>query len=686
MSIARGSVRRFVSYQPFKKDRLSMQLLFSKKLLLLFCGLLSACVFVILSSSLGISSSFFYTFIGVLTTGYLFGSLQRLRGLGFNLVWIFITCLIVAIALEGMTLFGDPLASVLQLGSWRLARILLFGFMVYVGLSLLLFSGTKEHSIEGHHPGIFESVRMSIASLFRAPLMRGFLSASLAAVALFALFVASTALFDRRLLLMVYLVMTGLCCGFCVYAYRKRKSISFDVCVLCVIIFLGSFMSFALPPITGYSWDDETHYDRALGLSYLGDPACTPADGLLASKPWCSPELPAVGSSGMNQAIQQVSEANNSGIDRISRQSGFVTPYWGSSMSNLATLGYMPSALGLWLARLFHFPPVIQFIMGRWFNLLSFALIAAFAVRVVPIKKSLVAAIALLPTNLFLAAQYSYDAVVVSYLLLAVSLVVRELVEGHGRLTPVKLAVILCVFIIGLAPKAIYFPLLGLLLLIPSDSFSTERAHKLFCLLVAAVALVLIASFLMPLLFSASAQAGDARGGADVSASGQILFILTHPFEYFGILWRFMVNYISPIVSDQYATFFAYLGIINTRFAWLATTPLFCLFGCAIFNSSEYSILKVKRGGAFFALFLVVISIVLVITALYVSFTPVGLGTVNGCQPRYILPVVFPALFFAPCALPGISCVKQERAAVSPGVLAISFMILLTLVCLESLY
>ena len=39
-------------------------------------------------------------------------------------------------------------------------------------------------------------------------------------------------------------------------------------------------------------------------------------------------------------------------------------------------------------------------------------------------------------------------------------------------------------------------------------------------------------------------------------------------------------------------------------------------------------------------------TVILVATALYVSFTPVGLGTVNGCQSRYLLPLLVPCLSF----------------------------------------
>ena len=36
--------------------------------------------------------------------------------------------------------------------------------------------------------------------------------------------------------------------------------------------------------------------------------------------------------------------------------------------------------------------------------------------------------------------------------------------------------------------------------------------------------------------------------------------------------------------------------------------------------------------------------IVLIWTALYLSFTPIGYTTINGVQPRYFLPLLFPLL------------------------------------------
>ena len=40
-----------------------------------------------------------------------------------------------------------------------------------------------------------------------------------------------------------------------------------------------------------------------------------------------------------------------------------------------------------------------------------------------------------------------------------------------------------------------------------------------------------------------------------------------------------------------------------------------------------------------------VILIAVIASSMYISFTPVGHHTVNGCQPRYLIPLLFPAWY-----------------------------------------
>lgn len=43
---------------------------------------------------------------------------------------------------------------------------------------------------------------------------------------------------------------------------------------------------------------------------------------------------------------------------------------------------------------------------------------------------------------------------------------------------------------------------------------------------------------------------------------------------------------------------------------------------------------------------------------MYLSFTPVGLKTINGAQPRYLIPLLFPALML----IGGITCKRKNIA------------------------
>ena len=64
------------------------------------------------------------------------------------------------------------------------------------------------------------------------------------------------------------------------------------------------------------------------------------------------------------------------------------------------------------------------------------------------------------------------------------------------------------------------------------------------------------------------------------------------------------------------------------------------------FSADSISVNHIGLAQFLWASFVFLFTVILVATALYVSFTPVGLGTVNGCQSRYLLPLLVPCLSF----------------------------------------
>ena len=165
------------------------------------------------------------------------------------------------------------------------------------------------------------------------------------------------------------------------------------------------------------------------------------------------------------------SNATDNGRESI----GFVVPVSGESYLFVPIVGAIPSALGLWMGRLLHLSFVGTFILGRWFNLLFYVLVVFGAIGITPVKKVLFAVVGLLPTALFLASGYSNDPWLLSLSMLGIALFVRlHRSSSVGSLTVASFIPCFISLSLAIMVKAVYFPLLGLLFLMPKRCFASS--------------------------------------------------------------------------------------------------------------------------------------------------------------------------------------------------------------------
>ena len=132
--------------------------------------------------------------------------------------------------------------------------------------------------------------------------------------------------------------------------------------------------------------------------------------------------------------------------------------------------------------------------------------------------------VGLLPANLFLAANYSYDFWL-----------------DDTPLATSRCFALFFVFFMALAPKAVYFQLLALLLLTPRTKFVSDRQRRLFYLTGVLAALLAVATFALP-LFATGGGSGDARGGSGINTSAQVSYILAGPVGAAYVICRYMVK------------------------------------------------------------------------------------------------------------------------------------------------
>ncbi|MCI8409684.1 MAG: DUF2142 domain-containing protein [Lachnospiraceae bacterium] len=412
------------------------------------------------------------------------------------------------------------------------------------------------------------------------------------------------------------------------YLFMRKKIEKIENLFLVLMFTIGILMISTQPFIAGVNWDGQIHYERVLQYSGLTKVSYTQADEDMIL---------------INYGIEH-------DLSKLKSNFAFSSKYANSKVMEkpkqytiiFQSISYLPTAMTHKAATMLHLPFWLNFSLGRIVNFLLYTYLLYKSICKLKYGKILCMVIGMLPTSLFLATNYGYDQWVTGFSILGVAYLFGEMQEKEKKISMKSMVVILLSFLIGLSAKAIYFPLLGLCLMIKKEKFTSKKVCCIFKISAICVVGMLMASFLLPMLFAGGAGSGDARGGSDVNSAAQISYILSNPWEYTKILLRFIfVEYVNPYFSSGYTNAMAYLGTGSIG-AISFLTMIISIF--ADRNQEEREILQAKnRVWTFLIIFG---TICLVATALYVSFTPVGYHTVNGCQYRYLIPILFPLLYF----------------------------------------
>ena len=198
-------------------------------------------------------------------------------------------------------------------------------------------------------------------------------------------------------------------------------------------------------------------------------------------------------------------------------------------------------------------------------------------------------------------------------------------------------------FLLGCGPKAVYAPFMLVLLIMPKYKFTSDKQKQYFRICVLFGITFAVLSFLAPFVFQMSSGVfvGDIRGGSDVDSKEQMMFILKNPIAYAIILLKFLIQeYLTIEASSMYMTSFAYLGMTG-KHALLVSALAIAIFT----DKNKHDEVVISGKFRICILFSFFVTTCAVASALYVSFTPVGHPTVNGCQLRYLLPILFPVYF-----------------------------------------
>jgi uncharacterized membrane protein len=312
------------------------------------------------------------------------------------------------------------------------------------------------------------------------------------------------------------------------------------------------------------------------------------------------------------------------------------TDHLGSGTVN-TPLVYLPQSTGINIGKLFNASPLVMIWLGRIMNLLAWLLLVYFAIKMFPVAKWALVVFALNPVSVFLSATLTADVVNVGLAFLFTSLVFAAALSK--KVLTKKQLLIIGLVLIGLAlTKTVNILFVGLLLAIPWRRYGSIKKLIIFTAAVALIAgvITLLWSGVTSDAVQASIQAQ--RPGMGVDSSGQLSWILHHPFDYVKILLQ---NYV--IVQPGYYGD-AVLQTLFGGFGWLDTSIPFWTIGLYVLVLYTALLYQMGRGGSlvryqrliFLGLFVVLAGAS--ITALYLIYTPIGQKVVDGVQGRYFIP------------------------------------------------
>lgn len=294
-------------------------------------------------------------------------------------------------------------------------------------------------------------------------------------------------------------------------------------------------------------------------------------------------------------------------------------------------LNYVSGALVFFIGRIFNINILLACYIIRLINFIIFCTIGYYCIKIIPFGKLLMAIYMFMPMILQQAASLSADTFINSITLLFIAYNLQLLYQNKDLTIIQRIIYYILAFSIA-ACKYVYFPLVLMsTLLIKNKTISRQNKIKTIIISITVSIIITICWYLF------SQRYIDYRSyitEANVNSTEQIKYILTNPFKYSFVLGKTLLEdaayYLLAFVGLE-------LGPLTIKIPQIIIMiQLFLLGSIPFFEKNENSLTKYQK---MILTVIAVIIIVLILTGLYLTWSPVQYSRIAGVQGRYFIPV-----------------------------------------------
>ena len=412
------------------------------------------------------------------------------------------------------------------------------------------------------------------------------------------------------------------------YVFRKELSHRPEVIFLLICLTIGGLF-ILVAPTRFISWDEHIHFYRTFDWFEKGEVNWSQAEYYQYHYHEKEDNMPFLSKEEKAMQIQYLNLSDGYNVDQYEK-----------SFFQLSSIGYFHMAIVIKICKLLGVSFYSTLLFGKLANLFLYSILIAFAIKIVPYLKRTLMVLCLMPTPILLAVSYSYDVFVNGFLILGIALLLREYYYADKQMKVKDGTLMLLCFIMGSCPKAVYIPLILSFLFLPASKFKNSKSQLIWKCVAMISFVLLMMSFVVPSV--GDNMEGDLRGG-NTSVTQQMQLILHHPIAYIKVFLRNFYNTFDDFVLGRSSL--AHMAYVGHHKMYTSVTVIMV----AVFFTEPRVVLPQKsknslRNFKIVMIFLVTGVIGLIWTALYLSFTEIGMETIAGVQARYYIPLLLPVL------------------------------------------
>ncbi|ALS03190.1 hypothetical protein ATZ33_17960 [Enterococcus silesiacus] len=399
------------------------------------------------------------------------------------------------------------------------------------------------------------------------------------------------------------ILLTGVLSGLGILLIGKNLAKS----TFWIILLMGTLFTFITPVLD--TPDEHAHFSRAVYLSEGHFGMSDKADELKISKDF-KVVLDRVHHNYYNDLKQQrhTKKQNEEPIISLTATYSFIS--------------YVPQAIGWSIGKLLNLNLYWSFYLGRLVNLIAYAILSYFAIKNVKKFKVPMAVVTTLPMVVYLAASYNQDGVSYGLVFLALSLFIN-FITNEAKIEAKEIGVFLLLCGILATCKLPYVMLAGILIFIKPSQYKNRKTY-LF-----AWGAVILAAIIALLWYYYYTTFTPANRVSEKDPTEQLKFMVHNVPTAIKLMFSGIVDSISKYHELFTFGWFSY-GSPHIWFMYLVY-----MGGLFVFYPLE---IKAKYYLNTLGSAVVMLGIIFAINlSQYLTWTPVGLGTVEGVQGRYYI-------------------------------------------------